>query len=280
LADNPANALKLLELKATGGNRETLKKNIERLKLSTDHWLGRSWCKGKTALQDDRIGNLRPQEIFCENSLASNSYIRTLVLKNNLKEYKCEKCKIDKWNNEPINLQLDHVNGKRKDNRLVNLRWLCPNCHSQTPTYCAKNVKAKRYSDELILELCKKHTNVRGVVEELGCNPRLYGRIRKIAEKNNVIFENKYGQGKKKSCKIQNGTPAQKSEEWKAKVGEACRRVNRPNKEELELLLDTMSLETIGRKYKLSSNAIRKWCHSYDILFGCRRKREHEQHKL
>lgn len=43
------------------------------------------------------------------------------------------------WAGKPIVLHLDHINGVRNDNRLENLRWLCPNCHSQTDTYCGRN---------------------------------------------------------------------------------------------------------------------------------------------
>jgi hypothetical protein len=45
------------------------------------------------------------------------------------------------WNNKGLVLQLDHINGVHNDNRVENLRILCPNCHSQTDTFCAKNIK-------------------------------------------------------------------------------------------------------------------------------------------
>ena len=57
------------------------------------------------------------------------------------KEQKCEKCGLTEWMGKPIVLQLDHINGDNRDNRIENLRLLCPNCHSQTETFCRKNRK-------------------------------------------------------------------------------------------------------------------------------------------
>jgi 5-methylcytosine-specific restriction endonuclease McrA len=49
-------------------------------------------------------------------------------------------CDRERWNGLPIPLELDHVNGMRSDNRLSNLRILCPNCHAQTPNYRGRNI--------------------------------------------------------------------------------------------------------------------------------------------
>jgi Zn finger protein HypA/HybF involved in hydrogenase expression len=53
--------------------------------------------------------------------------------------YKCEECEISDWRNKKISLELDHINGNFNDNSLKNVRLLCPNCHSQTPTFKSKN---------------------------------------------------------------------------------------------------------------------------------------------
>jgi 5-methylcytosine-specific restriction endonuclease McrA len=70
---------------------------------------------------------------------STRASVRKMILKENLIEYECRICKINTWNNEKLSLHLDHINGKNSDHRLENLRWLCPNCHSQTNSYTGRN---------------------------------------------------------------------------------------------------------------------------------------------
>ena len=58
-----------------------------------------------------------------------------------IKQNKCEECGISEWNGKPIACELDHINGNSNEHILENLRVLCPNCHSQTDTFRAKNIK-------------------------------------------------------------------------------------------------------------------------------------------
>ena len=67
--------------------------------------------------------------------------LRIRLVKEKIKEEKCEVCGIKDWNDLPVSFELDHINGIRNDHRLENLRIICPNCHSQTHTYRAKNIK-------------------------------------------------------------------------------------------------------------------------------------------
>lgn len=82
-----------------------------------------------------------PVDIFCENSKYARPNLRAAVLKYNIIPlYCCSKCELgSEWDNEPLSLELDHINGMHNDNRIENLRWLCPNCHSQTKTFKGKN---------------------------------------------------------------------------------------------------------------------------------------------
>lgn len=82
-------------------------------------------------------------DILIEDSNFKNSHLKDRLLKENLKENKCEICGINEWNGKPISLQLHHINGNSQDNRIDNIQLLCPNCHSQTENFGGKNIKIK-----------------------------------------------------------------------------------------------------------------------------------------
>ncbi len=77
-------------------------------------------------------------EILVMNSPAKDTTsLKNRLLKEDLLKNICTSCGLgDVWNKKRLVLHLDHINGNNKDNRLENLRMLCPNCHSQTNTYC------------------------------------------------------------------------------------------------------------------------------------------------
>lgn len=65
--------------------------------------------------------------------------LKKRLLSENILKNECSECGISEWMGKPISLQLDHINGNKRDHSLINLRILCPNCHSQTDTYTGKN---------------------------------------------------------------------------------------------------------------------------------------------
>jgi 5-methylcytosine-specific restriction endonuclease McrA len=74
-------------------------------------------------------------------------HVKRRLLALGLLENRCGKCGITEWLGAPLSMHLDHINGVRDDHRLENLRMLCPNCHSQTPTYAGRNVRRARLRD-------------------------------------------------------------------------------------------------------------------------------------
>jgi 5-methylcytosine-specific restriction endonuclease McrA len=97
--------------------------------------------------------------------ILSNACKRKLVLSE--QNYKCSICGIDTWNNLPLKLHLNHIDGDRDNETRENLRFLCPNCHSQTETYCSKN-QSKNISDELIeKELINNNFNIVQTIKSL-----------------------------------------------------------------------------------------------------------------
>lgn len=127
-----------------GGLVDHIKKRLIHYEIDYSHFKGRGWRSGVRLMAPSRIG--RTKEQFVEHFLVNNGpFITTDNLKKKLISFGvlesiCDVCgNKGEWNNMPLTLQLDHKNGIRNDNRLDNLRILCPNCHTQTETYSGKN---------------------------------------------------------------------------------------------------------------------------------------------
>lgn len=81
------------------------------------------------------------EDVLVQNSNYSRTYLKRRLLKDGLLKNQCYECGLDpEWNGKALSLQIDHINGISNDNRLDNLRILCPNCHCQTKTYAGKNI--------------------------------------------------------------------------------------------------------------------------------------------
>lgn len=124
--------------------------------------------KGKSAvIKANKLNNIKKEDILKENCKHQRIVLRRYIIKNNLIPYKCAICGCTKWQGKTLSLELDHINGINNDNRLENLRFLCPNCHSQTSTYGSRNqqLNSSEYdiSDDLRKKVEEKYDEVKSV---------------------------------------------------------------------------------------------------------------------
>ncbi len=87
---------------------------------------------------------LADEDLFRKNSNSARISAKRRIIADKLLDYKCALCPVENiWNGKPIALVLDHINGIHNDHRIENLRFLCPNCNSQTETFSGRNKKYK-----------------------------------------------------------------------------------------------------------------------------------------
>jgi hypothetical protein len=123
-----------LDMKPCGGNYKTLHTKFKEWEIDTSHFTGAAWNQGNTFRPFGKKYEL--VDVLIEDSPYKSSHsLKKRLFKEGLKTKECEECGIVEWNGKQITLELDHVNGDNTDNRLENLKILCPNCHSQTPTF-------------------------------------------------------------------------------------------------------------------------------------------------
>lgn len=176
---------------------------------------------------------LNTGEVLVKNSKYPRRTVREIVVRDRLLPYKCSICGLkDEWNGKPLHLVLDHINGNPTDHRLENLRWLCPNCNSQTDTFCGrKNRIQKEY------KACFECGRKISCGNKTGLCPRCAAKKARLDKKSS------FDEAAKKN-----------------------RKVVRPSKSELLQLISSSSMESIGRKFGVSGTAVKKWAKSYEIF--------------
>ena len=177
---------------------EVLKK-INADKVALSHKEGRhgytynpasAWSKGKTKLDDPRISSrYDPNTLFSygEKNLGSIVRKQTLVKERG---HRCECCKLELWVDTPITLELDHIDGDNKNNVRDNLRLLCPNCHSKTPTWRKRKAPGgnSKHSEDAMLVAIKQSANMNEVLKRLNLKWGSSSTIARLMLKYNLNF--------------------------------------------------------------------------------------------
>ncbi len=127
-ANSIAETLRLMNRAQVGSNYNWIKNQIKTLSIDCSHWTRKPRGQG-CSVADLKI-----------KSSVQTGHVKRLILRNKLINYECEECHIGPvWQGKNLVLRLDHRNGVRDDHRIENLHFLCPNCDSQTSTFCGRN---------------------------------------------------------------------------------------------------------------------------------------------
>jgi HNH endonuclease len=218
-------ALRKLGMRPAGGNHRLFKEWVERWEISTDHFDAGASARRvppKTARPLD--------EVLVQDSTYSRNKLKQRLYMEGLKERHCEMCGQDEnWRGRTMSLILDHINGIPDDNRLENLRIVCPNCAATLDTHCGR--KNRREPEIRNCKRCGKefqaqYRDHRYCSHSCGCR---WDRVR-----------------------------------LRGKPKPAIRRVTRPSYEQLLAEIEATSYCAVGRKYGVSDNAVRKWVKFYE----------------
>jgi hypothetical protein len=199
-----------------------LKRMIEFYGVSTAHfdpnWTRRSsWRHQPTPLE----------EVLVENSSYKRTKLKVRLYEAGLKRRACEMCgQGETWNGRQMSLILDHINGVWNDNRLENLRIVCPNCNATLDTHCGRQNRQPVDPRECLhcgAEFMPRYPSQRYCSQPCGVH-----------------------------------SPGPRSPR------PSSRRVERPSHEQLKTDLRASNYSAVGRKYGVSDNAVRKWMRWYE----------------
>jgi len=135
-----------LNLRTAGGNYQTVKKYIKEYGIDTSHFI-EDEIRLEVLKKNRENVKIDINNILVENSTYNRTSLKKRLIEEGILEYRCVRCGNEgEWLGETLTLQIDHINGVHNDNRLENLRFLCPNCHTQTDNFAGRKNRKKDYS--------------------------------------------------------------------------------------------------------------------------------------
>lgn len=134
-ARSRAEVLRRLDLPVTASAYRVLAECLHRSGLDLSGVQGQAWRRGRRDL-----ARVPLEDLLVVGRARTAAHIKRRLIRERVLDMCCASCGIRQWLGKPAPLELDHVNGDRRDNRLENLRLLCPNCHALTPTYRGRNI--------------------------------------------------------------------------------------------------------------------------------------------
>jgi hypothetical protein len=217
-ADSLSDVLRHFGLRPAGGNHRLLRHWLERWDISTEHF--------KLDREMPSRERIPLAEVLVERSTYSRRHLKQRLYDEGLKRRRCELCgQGEVWRGREMSLILDHINGVADDNRLKNLRIVCPNCAATFDTHCGRQNRLPE--EERVCPHC-------------GATFRVKDRRRRYCSRR---------------CGIHAPKPGNRL---------AQRRAMRPPYEELVAEVAATNWSAVGRKYGVSDNAVRKWVRAYE----------------
>ena len=254
-----AEVLRKLNKADRGGNHTKLVKFLkEHPEINTETLVGRRLKR----YDSKGIPKKKLSEVLIKNGSGNSNKIKRRLIREGVKENKCEVCGNTEWMGEPIPLDLHHINGDHFDNRLENLIILCPNCHRLTDNHGNKNssidlifkqIAEQTAEDKMKLLLEREKKRQKEILE----NKIRYSEIAKFPKKEKV----------KKYCLQCGKEITGRGEKY---CSQECATIANakiyPSKEELlEASKKYKSMEEMGRYYNITGNGLKKWFNKYKI---------------